>query len=76
MQPNLFDDDSGSFVVLVNDEEHHSLWPAFADVAAGWRVVYGGAARAECVDYAKRNWTDARPNSLREKLAQGQAFDT
>jgi MbtH-like protein len=36
---NPFDDDNGSFVVLVNDEEQHSLWPAFADVSAGWRVV-------------------------------------
>lgn len=38
---NPFDDDNGSFFVLVNDEEQHSLWPAFADVPAGWRVVHG-----------------------------------
>ena len=38
MQPNPFDDDSGSFFVLVNDEEQHSLWPAFVDTwrAGGW----------------------------------------
>ena len=29
---NPFDDENGSFLVLVNDEEQHSLWPAFADV--------------------------------------------
>jgi uncharacterized protein YbdZ (MbtH family) len=39
MTTNPFDDDSGSFYVLVNDEEQHSLWPAFADAPAGWRVV-------------------------------------
>ena len=28
---NPFDDDNGSFFVLVNDEKQHSLWPTFAD---------------------------------------------
>ena len=73
---NPFDDDNGSFFVLVNDEEQHSLWPTFADVPAGWRVVYGEADRAACLDYIEQNWTDIRPKSLRERLAQGQAFDT
>jgi uncharacterized protein YbdZ (MbtH family) len=45
---NPFDDDNGSFFVLVNDEEQHSLWPAFADVPAGRRVLYGEADRAVC----------------------------
>ena len=62
--------------VLVNDEEQHSLWPAFADVPAGWRVVYGEADRAGCLDYIEENWPDIRPKSLRERLAAGRAFDT
>ena len=66
---NPFDDDNGSFVVLVNDEEQHSLWPTFADVPAGWRVVYGEADRAACLDYIEKNWPDIRPKSLRERLA-------
>jgi len=73
---NPFDDDSGSFFVLVNDEEQHSLWPAFADVPAGWQVVYGEADRAACLDYIEQNWPDIRPKSLRERLAAGRAFDT
>jgi uncharacterized protein YbdZ (MbtH family) len=72
---NPFDDDGGSFFVLVNDEEQHSLWPAFADVPAGWRVVYGEADRAACLDYIEQNWPDIRPKSLRERLAEGRAFD-
>ena len=71
---NPFDDDDGRFFVLVNDEEQHSLWPAFADVPAGWRVVYGEADRAACLDYIEQNWTDIRPKSLREGLAQGPRF--
>ena len=65
---NPFDDDNGSILVLVNHEEQHSLWPAFADVPAGWRVVYGEADRAACLDYIEQNWTDIRPKSLRERL--------
>jgi uncharacterized protein YbdZ (MbtH family) len=65
MSINPFDDDNGSFFVLVNDEEQHSLWPSFADVPAGWRVLYGEADRAACLDYIEQNWTDIRPKSLR-----------
>ncbi len=46
MSINAFDDDNGSFFVLVNNEEQRSLWPTFADVPAGWWVVYGEADRA------------------------------
>ena len=73
MSTNPFDDDNGSFFVLVNDEEQHSLWPTFADVPSGWRVVYGEAPRAACLDYIEENWADIRPKSLRERLAEGSA---
>jgi uncharacterized protein YbdZ (MbtH family) len=39
MSTNPFDDDNGTFYVLVNDDGQHSLWPTFADVAAGWRAL-------------------------------------
>ena len=67
---NPFDDENGSFFVLVNDENQHSLWPAFAAVPAGWRVVHGEAGRQECLDYVERNWTDMRPKSLVEQMAR------
>lgn len=72
---NPFDDDEGSFFVLVNDEEQHSLWPTFADVPAGWRVMFGKADRAACLDYIEQNWTDIRPKSLRERLAARPGSD-
>ncbi len=71
MSANPFDDDNGRFYVLVNDEEQHSLWPVFAEVPAGWRVVYGDSSRADCLDYVDQNWPDIRPKTLRERLAQG-----
>jgi MbtH protein len=61
---NPFDNPDGTFVVLLNDEDEHSLWPDFADVPEGWRVVSGPADRATCLNYIERNWTDMRPRSL------------
>jgi MbtH protein len=62
---NPFDDESGRFMVLVNTEGQHSLWPEFRSVPAGWDVVFGGAERQACTDYIERSWTDMRPRSLR-----------
>jgi MbtH protein len=71
MSVNPFDDDNGTFYVLVNDEEQHSLWPTFVGVPAGWRVVFGESTRAGCLVYVEENWTDIRPRSLREAMANG-----
>ncbi|WP_030437879.1 MbtH family protein [Actinoplanes subtropicus] len=65
---NPFDNEDGSFFVLVNDEGQHSLWPAFAEVPAGWTVVHGEASRSECLTFVERNWTDLRPKSLIEEV--------
>ena len=68
MSNNPFDDENAAFYVLVNDEEQHSLWPAFAETPSGWRVVFGEASRADCLAYVEENWTDLRPRSLREAM--------
>ncbi|NKY96309.1 MbtH family protein [Glycomyces fuscus] len=61
---NPFDDEDARFLVLVNDEGQHSLWPAFAEVPRGWRVAQGESSRAEALEYVEREWTDLRPASL------------
>jgi len=71
MSTNPFDDDELAFCVLVNDEEQHSLWPAFKDVPAGWRVVFGADTRGNCLAHIEKSWTDLRPGSLREAMAGG-----
>ncbi|MCX5043368.1 MbtH family protein [Aldersonia sp. NBC_00410] len=73
MSTNPFDDEDGRFYVLVNDEDQHSLWPTFADVPQGWRVVFGEESRAACLEYVEQNWTDMRPKSLREAMAADEA---
>ena len=42
---------------------------AFADVPAGWRVVFGESTRADCLAYVEESWTDIRPKSLRDAMA-------
>jgi len=61
---NPFEDDNAEYLVLVNDEGQHSLWPAFADVPAGWLVASGEDTRAASLEYVEKNWTDMRPRSL------------
>jgi MbtH protein len=68
MSTNPFDDDNGTFCVLINDEGQHSLWPTFADVPAGWRVDFGESTRADCLAYVEAKWTDIRPLRLRAAL--------
>ena len=34
---NPFEDQDGEYLVLVNDEGQHSLWPAFREIPAGWK---------------------------------------
>jgi MbtH protein len=66
---NPFEKEDGVYVVLTNDEGQHSLWPAFADIPAGWTTVFGEADRAACLDYVNEHWTDLRPTSLVQAMA-------
>ncbi|MEU5811997.1 MbtH family protein [Streptomyces sp. NPDC047718] len=65
---NPFDDQDGTFLVLVNDENQHSLWPQFADVPEGWTVAHGPDAKAACLEYVEQAWTDMRPKSLADAM--------
>jgi MbtH protein len=61
---NPFDDEDATFVVVINDEGQHSLWPEQMEIPRGWSVVYGPGLRKECIDYIDEHWTDMRPLSL------------
>jgi uncharacterized protein YbdZ (MbtH family) len=69
MSTNPFDDPDGTYVVLVNDEGQHSLWPSFAAVPAGWTVALPATGRQAALDYVTENWTDMRPKSLTDATA-------
>ncbi|HET6860675.1 MAG TPA: MbtH family protein [Streptomyces sp.] len=66
---NPFDDEDGFFLVLVNEEDQHSIWPSFATVPDGWTVALEASTRETAVAFVESNWTDLRPRSLREQSA-------
>jgi MbtH protein len=70
---NPFDDETGEFFVLINDEEQYSLWPVQCDIPAGWSQTIGPSPRAECMEYIEKNWVDMRPKSLREAYENSAA---
>jgi MbtH protein len=61
---NPFEDPDATYLVLVNEEDQHSLWPSFAEVPAGWTVAHPEDTREHCLQYVNENWTDMRPKSL------------
>ncbi|MGV9883562.1 MbtH family protein [Streptomyces sp. NPDC003006] len=65
---NPFENPDGRYVVLVNHEGQHSLWPVFAEVPAGWTVAHPEDGRQACLDYIEEHWTDMRPKSLVEQM--------
>ncbi|MCX4705319.1 MbtH family protein [Streptomyces sp. NBC_01373] len=68
MSTNPFDDAAGRFLVLVNDEGQHSLWPSFAEVPGGWTIAFAENTRDACLEFVEANWTDLRPRSLAESM--------
>ncbi|WP_150237603.1 MbtH family protein [Nocardiopsis quinghaiensis] len=63
---NPFDDPNGEFVVFVNDEGQHSLWPARLDRPAGWERAFGPDSREACLRYVEENWDGLRLGAPRE----------
>lgn len=61
---NPFENENDDYLVLVNDEGQHSLWPAFREVPAGWTAIGPTGKRKECLAWIEANWTDMRPKSL------------
>lgn len=61
---NPFENNEGTFYVVVNSEGQHSLWPSFAEVPSGWEIATGPDNRDTCLQYVEEQWSDIRPKSL------------
>lgn len=68
---NPFENPDGTYLVLINDEGQHSLWPSFIDVPEGWTVAKSEDNRAACLEYIETNWVDMRPASLIKAMEEG-----
>ncbi|MDF5754040.1 MbtH family protein [Spongiactinospora sp. TRM90649] len=50
-----------SYLVVVNDAEQYSIWPADREPPMGWNPAGVAGSRQECLDHIERTWTDMRP---------------
>ncbi|MFJ8503110.1 MbtH family protein [Streptomyces avermitilis] len=64
MDTSPFEDDTASYVVLVNHEAQRSLWPSSLPVPAGWTASFGPDTRRAAVAHVESTWTDLRPRGL------------
>ena len=62
------------YVVVINDEEQYSIWPADRENALGWSDTGKSGTKQECLDYINEVWTDMRPLSLRRKMDEANAI--
>lgn len=65
--------DGDEFVVLVNHEGQHSLWPSAITIPEGWTQTGPKGTKAECLAFVEANWTDMRPLSLQRAMASDRS---
>jgi len=66
--------DETTYLVVTNDEDQYSIWPADRELPPGWTGVGDPRSREDCLTWIDENWTDMRPRSVREHAtAQGSA---
>ena len=63
---NPFEDENGSYLVLINDAGQYSLWPEYIEVPDGWSTTHGPETRQACLDYVHLNCPDLRSRRLIE----------
>ena len=69
------DADDRIYEVVVNGEEQYSIWLIEQDIPAGWHAVGISGTKQQCLAYIEDFWTDLRPLSLRERMAEDIRFD-
>jgi MbtH protein len=83
---NPFDEADDPFLVLANNQQELSLWPAYLRVPAGWTVVTGPDSRQACLDRIERPENfgpgrtlggsvrpDVRPDVARDDLGEARS---
>jgi amino acid adenylation domain-containing protein/thioester reductase-like protein len=62
-----------SYIVAVNGEEQHAIWPAALNLPAGWRQRSQPMSSRACLTAIAAAWTDIAPASLRGTAPSGTA---
>jgi MbtH protein len=58
------------YKTVVNHEGQYSIWFADRDLPCGWMEAGKTGTKEECLAFIKEVWTDMRPISLRQKMAE------
>jgi MbtH protein len=66
---STIDDESQVFLVVVNAEGQHSIWPDFKPVPEGWHASGFQGLKKDCLEHIAAVWTDMRPLSLQKRSA-------
>ncbi len=69
--PSNDQDDTRTYLVVVNAEEQYSIWPMDKAIPPGWSAVGKQGPKSECLHYIEEVWTDMRPLSLRRRMEAG-----
>ena len=64
------EDETATYIVVVNHEEQYSIWLDYKEIPKGWRAVGKSGPKAECLAYINDVWTDMRPLSLRKQMEE------
>ena len=62
-------DHETEYTVVRNDEDQYSIWWAAQTIPDGWHEVGVRGSKDDCLGHIEVVWTDMRPRSLREQLA-------
>ena len=64
--------DTMQYKVVINHEEQYSIWRIDKENPKAWRDAGKTGSKAECLAYIEEVWTDMRPKSLRERMAEAR----
>jgi MbtH protein len=59
-----------TYVVVINQEEQYSIWPAEKKIPNGWKDVGVKGTKQKCLDHIEEVCTDMRPLSVRKAMEE------
>lgn len=66
----MFDNNEIQYLVVLNDEQQYSIWPAHRELPLGWHPDGTAGTKQECLDHIEQVWVDMRPLSLRQRMGE------
>jgi uncharacterized protein YbdZ (MbtH family) len=61
------------YAVVINHEDQYSIWSEGREIPSGWHATGVAGTKPECLAHIDEVWTDMRPRSLREQMANPSA---